>query len=201
MHLWRETVQPVDAEERVALLERAMAVVRRFSPHYDDVLGEVSARINASGSVGKGDVAMLAFWKRIRTDRWAESFLGLPEASVREVTAPAVMAAREPDVISAASAARELLRGLPGFKTGSAMSSAVLTAIRPDGLAVYDTNASDGLKVVELDLARDEAHHYAEYMRRIEQCRGEARTVRGHKWSAHEVDLVLYVLGKMPSIR
>jgi hypothetical protein len=43
-------------------------------------------------------------------------------------------------------------------------------------------------------------HHYAEYMRRIEQYRAEARAVRDHRWSAHGVDLALYVLGKMPSI-
>jgi hypothetical protein len=140
----------VDAEQRVALLEKAMAMVRQLSPHYDDVLHEVSGRIDASGSVGKSDVATLAFWKRIRTDSWAESFLSLSEARVREVTAPAVEAAREPDVIAAASKARELLRSLPGFKTGSPMSSAVLTAIRPDGLAVYDRHANKGLKHVEL---------------------------------------------------
>jgi hypothetical protein len=42
--------------------------------------------------------------------------------------------------------------------------------------------------------------HYAEYMHRIKQCRADARAIRGHRWSAHEVDLALYVLGKMPSI-
>lgn len=46
-------------------------------PHYDDVLREVSSRLGASGSVGKGDIATLAFWKRIRTDAWAESLLSL----------------------------------------------------------------------------------------------------------------------------
>ena len=103
-------------------------------------------------------------------------------------------------MIAVASKARKLLRGLPGFRTGSAMSSAVLTAIKPDGLAVYDRHANNGLKRVELDLADDEPDHYAAYMRRIERCRAEARAVRGHRWSAHDVDLALYVLGKMPSI-
>jgi hypothetical protein len=190
----------MEVEQRVALLEKAMAVVNQFSPHYDDVLREVSDRIDASGSVGKSEIATLAFWKRIPTDSWAESFLSLSEAKVREVTAAVVEAAREPDVVVAASKARVLLRGLPGFRMGSAMSSAVLTAIRPDGLAVYDRNANRGLKRVELDLADDEPDHYAAYMRRIEQCRAEARAVRGHEWSAHQVDLALYVLGKMPSI-
>ena len=190
----------MEAEQRVALLEKAMAVVRHLSPHYDDVLREVSDRIEATGSVGKSDIATLAFWKRIRTDRWAESFLSLSEERVREVTTPVVEAAREPDVITAASKSRELLWGPPGFQTGSPMSSAVLTAIRPDGFAVYDSNANEGLKRVELDLADDEPDHYAAYMSRIERCRAEARAVRGHDWSEHQVDLALYVLGKMPSI-
>jgi hypothetical protein len=89
-----------------------------------------------------------------------------------------------------------LLRDLPGFRKGSAMASAVLTAIRPDGLAVYDTNANEGLKLVGLDLALNADPHYSEFLRRIEQCRKEARALRGHRWSAHEVDLALYKLGK-----
>jgi hypothetical protein len=103
-------------------------------------------------------------------------------------------------LIAAASKAREFLRELPGFTRGSAMSSAILTAIRPSSLAVYDRNANKGLTRIGLDLAANEPDHYAEYMRRIEQCRAEARAVRNHRWSAHEVDLALYVLGKMPSI-
>lgn len=186
----------MDVEQRVAVVEKAMTQVGQLSPHYDDVLHEVCARIDASGSVGKSDIAVLAFWKRIRTDSWSESFLSCSEARVREVTASAVVAAREPDLIAAASNARERLRGLPGFKRGSAMSSAVLTAIRPGGFAVYDRNANKGLKRIGLDLAVNEPDHYAEYMRRIEQCRAQAKAVRNLQWSAHEVDLALYVLGK-----
>jgi hypothetical protein len=74
------------------------------------------------------------------------------------------------------------------------VSSAVLTAIRPSNLAVYDRNANKGLKDIDLDLAVDEPNHYAEYIR------SEARSPRGHQWSAHEVDLALHMLGKMPSI-
>ena len=80
------------------------------------------------------------------------------------------------------------------------MASAVLIPIRPAaGLAVYDSNANKGLKVVKLDLADDEPQYYSEYIRRIEQCRAEAKAVRCHQWSAHEIDLALYVLGKAQS--
>jgi hypothetical protein len=186
----------MDAEQRIAILERAMAKVRRLSPHYDDVLRDVSARISANCSVGKGDIAMLAFWKRIPTKSWAEDFLSLPELEVRDVTSHVVVAARERDLIVGASKARELLRKLPGFVTGSAMSSAVLTAIRPTDLAIYDRHANQGLKWVELSLAGNQPEHYAEYMRRVEQCRSEAKALKGYRWSGHEVDLALYLLGK-----
>jgi hypothetical protein len=33
-------------------------------------------------------------------------------------------------------------------------------------------------------------------MRRVGQCRFEARTLKGYRWSGHEVDLALYLLGK-----
>src|ERR1700683_1918684 len=121
----------MNAELRIALLERAMSKVRQLSSHYDDVLRDVSSGISASGSVGKSDIATLAFWKRIPTGSWAEDFLSLPELEVRDVTITVVVAAGGKDLIAAASKARELLRKLPGFRTGSPMSSAVLTAIRP----------------------------------------------------------------------
>jgi hypothetical protein len=190
----------MDAEQRVSLLERGMALASEISPHYDDVLREASSRIGASGSVGKGDIAMLAFWKRIPTGSWDVRLLSTSEERVREVTAPAVAAlttdAKVPDLIAAAQRARELLRDLPGLGTGSPMASAVLTAIRPGDLAVYDANANEGLKLVGLDLALNADPHYSEFLRRIEQCRKEARAIRGHRWSAHEVDLALYKLGK-----
>lgn len=186
----------MDIEQRVALLEKAMAKVCRLSPHYDDVLHDVSARIATNGSVGKGDIAALAFWKRIPIGSWAETFLCWPEPKVRDVTSQVVVAASNLDLIVGASQARELLRALPGFATGSAMSSAVLTAIRPTELAVYDRHANQGLKCIELPLAEDGPNHYAEYMRQVGQCRSEARTLRNHQWSGHKVDLALYVLGK-----
>ena len=112
------------------------------------------------------------------------------------MTIHVVVAAGGQDLIAAASKARELLRKLPGFRTGSPMSSAVLTAIRPTDLAVYDRYVNQGLKCIELDLASNQPNHYAEYMRRVGQCRSEARTLRDYRWSGHEVDLALYMLGK-----
>jgi hypothetical protein len=79
------------------------------------------------------------------------------------------------------------------------MSSAVLTAIRPSDMAVYDRYANQGLKCIELDLASNQSDHYAEYMRRIGQCRSDARALRDHRWSGHDIDLALYLPGKSGS--
>jgi hypothetical protein len=139
----------MDVEQRVALLEKAMEQVRQLSPHYDDVLREVCVRIDTSGSVGKGDIGTLAFWKRIRTDSWSESFLSWSEARVREVTAAAVVAAREPGLIAAASNARELLRnsqasrGVQRCRRQSSPRSGLAVLLFTTETRTKDSNVSD----------------------------------------------------------
>lgn len=187
-------VHPAERAERLAqCLAEARATI---SPHYDDVFRETQRRISAAGSAGKADVAMLSFWKRLRADtRWVPRLLGLPEAEVRAATGRAVAAARDGDVSEAAGIARDHLRPLPGFRQGTALASALLTAASPDRLAVYDKRAHRGLQKVELELPNASPHFYARYMSLIEQCRAEAAN-EGHQWSAREVDLALWVLGE-----
>ena len=184
-------------KERVAHLEQGLTEAREtISPHYDDVFREVQLRINAAGSAGKADIAMLSFWKRLRTDTpWVTMLLQLPDAEVREVTGRAVTAARRGDASKAAGDAREILRGLPGFGRGTALASALLTAAAPDRLAVYDRRARRGLQKVELELTDDAPLFYARYMLLIEQCRAEGAEV-GNRWSAHDMDLALWILGR-----
>jgi hypothetical protein len=183
-------------EERVTLLEQGLAEARRtISPHYDDVFREVQQRLSATDGAGKADIAMLSFWKRLRADtRWVPRLLRLPDFEVREVTGPAVVAARKGDPINAGDA-REMLRSLPGFGQGTALASALLTAASPTRLAVYDKRARKGLQRVELELAdKPPRFFYTRYMLLIEQCRAEAAD-EGHQWSARDVDLALYILG------
>jgi len=184
-------------KERAARLASGLAAAKAtISPHYDEILEEVAQRIEAASSVGKGDIGMLVVWKRLRADtRWVQKLLGLAEERVRELTGPVVTAARGDDVIDAAHQARELLRPLPGFRSGTALASAILTAACPTRLAVYDKRARRGLRDVELELSDDVPRFYAAYMTLIEQCRSEALQ-EGHRWSAHDVDLALYMLGK-----
>lgn len=189
----------MNPEQRLTALAKGLELARReISPNYDDILHEVTAQIDEHGSLGKGDIAALAFWKRVRADtKWVPRLLGMTDSDVRHHTAKAVAAARNPDsdVIDAARQSRAPLRELPGFRTGSALASAVLVASRPDTFAVYDRNANTGLSIVGLDLPGNASDHYAQYMIRIEQCRAEG-AVAGQHWSARDVDLALYKLGQ-----
>ena len=139
---------------------------------------------------------MLSFWKRLRADtRWVPLVFGLPEVELHAAMGRAVASARDGDVSEAAGIARDHLRPLPGFRQGTALASALLTAASPDRLAVYDKRAHLGLQKVELELPNASPHFYARYMSLIEQCRAEAAN-EGHQWSAREVDLALWVLGE-----
>lgn len=188
---------------RFALLVQAIAATRSLSspdyisPNYDDVLREAAAHIDATGSVGKGDVAMLVFWKRIRVNKsWAVPLLSKAEAEVRELTGRAVAAARRSDidVVEAAAKGRAALQVLPGFGHGPALASAILCAARPGDFAVYDRRARKGLLAVDLPLPGNPPD-YGRYTELVEQCRSEARGF-GQNWSGHEVDLALYTLGR-----
>jgi hypothetical protein len=183
--------------DRVSRLQQGFVKAQEaISPYYDEVFVEVQQRISEAGSVGKAEIAMLAFWKRLRADTaWVMTLLGKADFDVREVTGPAVVAARAGDVVEAAGRAREMLRPLPGFARGTALASAVLTAAAPSRLAVFDKNARRGLQDVALELADDASPFYANYMALIEQCRAEAADA-GLQWSARDIDLALYMLGK-----
>lgn len=99
---------------------------------------------------------------------------------MRAATGRAVAAARDGDVCEAAGIAREHLRPLPGFRRGTALASALLTAASPDRLAVHDKRAHLGLQEIGLELPDVSPRFYARYMSLIEQCRAEA-AVEGHQ--------------------
>jgi len=180
------------AKERVAALEQGLVEAREtISPHYDEVFRDVQQRISAAGSAGKTDIAMLSFWRRLRADTpWATKLLERPDIEVRKVTGRAFVADRRGEIIEAAGDAREMLRELPGFGRGTALTSALLTAAAPTRLAVFDKRARSGLRTVELELTDYAPRFYATYMMLIEQCRADGADA-GNRWSARDVDLAL----------
>lgn len=63
--------------------------------------------------------------------------MALADAAVRRTTATATTAARDTSLSrsAAAQAGRAVLAHLPGFRTGDALASAILTAAAPDRMA------------------------------------------------------------------
>ncbi|NED58704.1 hypothetical protein G3I24_48445 [Micromonospora aurantiaca] len=163
---------------------------------YDEPLREVIERVERTGSLGKADIGALYLWKRIPQGKWGLKLLTMPDAQVRDITAAAVQAARDEKLPTpeAAAAARKALSPLPGMRTGDALPSALILAIAPTRMAVYDKRARKGLAEVCLPLS-DGPGRYRRYMELIEQCRGELAEQGAGIQTAREVDLALYWLG------
>ena len=173
---------------------------RHVSPAYDEVLDEVTGRIAVVGSIGKADIGALLMWKRLRADTpWARELSDMRDADVRAVTAPAVAVVRDVDVpvVDAARAGRGLLGPLPGFRFGDALASAVLVAAAPHRMAVYDRRAHSGLVSLGYDLSSAPGR-YGRYMRIVEELR-EIGLEHDSQWTARDVDLALYQLGRRGS--
>lgn len=185
-------------QERVQRLLAASGVsAGRISPAYDEVIEQVSARAAETGSLGKLDIGALTAWKRLRADtRWMAGLMATPDDEVRLHTGRAVSAARDESrsIPEAAKAAITALTPLPGLAGGGALASAVCFAAAPQRLAVYDKRAHRGLHQLDLQLD-DRPGRYARYMLLLEQCREELAG-QGQTWSARQVDLALYWLGR-----
>ncbi len=176
----------------------SLAAYRQHVSHaYDEVLDEVAGRIAVVGSIGKADIGALLMWKRLRADtRWARELSDMHDADVRAVTAPAVAVVRDADVrvVDAACAGRGLLSPLPGFRFGDALASAILVAAAPHRMAVYDRHAHSGLTSLGYDLS-SERGRYGRYMGIVEELR-EIGLEHDSEWTARDVDLALYQLGR-----
>lgn len=76
---------------------------------------------------------------------------------------------------SAAQASRAALASLPGFRTGDALASAVLTAAAPDRMAVYDRRAHNGLRTLGIPLSHAPGR-YSRYIEAIDQLQTPSAT-------------------------
>ncbi|MFE9751611.1 hypothetical protein ACFYOT_42460 [Saccharothrix saharensis] len=193
-----DVLSPLESEAVWPRLIESLATYRRHvSPAYDEVLDEVTGRIAVGGSIGKADIGALLMWKRLRADtQWARELSDMRDADVRTVTAPAVAVVRDIDVpvVDAARAGRRLLSPLPGFRFGDALASAILVAAAPHRMAVYDRHAHSGLTSLGYDLS-SEPGRYGRYMGIVEELR-EIGLEQGSEWTARDVDLALYQLGR-----
>jgi hypothetical protein len=190
----------VDASLRCKTILTSLTDYRSgVSEFYDEILHEVAAQVELTGSLGKIQLGALFMWKRMQRGSWARKLLSLPDSDVRLVTARAVDAVRNESisVAAAAKAGRSALSVLPGMRNGDAFASAVLVAAAPRRMAVYDWRARNGLGRVGLVLTNGRGR-YGRYMQLIEQIRQELLVHSGGtNLCAREVDLALYWLAKL----
>ncbi|WP_405552063.1 TniB family NTP-binding protein [Streptomyces canus] len=119
-----------------------------ISPHYDEVFHDVAQRTQHASSLGKTDIAALPVWKRLSAQtRWVSALMSLPDTQVRAVTERAVIAVHDTALTrgQAARTGRSIMAELPGFRTGDALASAILTAAAPTRMAVYDRRIQHAL--------------------------------------------------------
>lgn len=165
------------------------------SPYYDETLQHVAQRACENGNIGKADIGALLMWKRLRADTpWAAELMALADADVRHATAAATTAARDTTLSrsTSAHAGRAALASLPGFRTGDALASAVLTAAAPDRMAIYDRRAHSGLRTLGITLSHAPGR-YSRYIEAIDQLLTNAPTpIRN--WTARDIDTALYWL-------
>lgn len=187
----------MNPEERALVLQRSLSEHRKqgFS-FYDEVVAHVSQRAKVDRSLGKADIGALVVWKRLNAStRWADELMKTSDQEVREATAMASELALDQalDTETAASRSRSALTPLPGFKAGDALASAVLYALAPARMAVYDRRAQSGLERLGLVLTARPGR-YGRYMALVEQMILETSTI-GAEMSSREIDLALFTLG------
>jgi hypothetical protein len=120
--------------------------------------------------------------------------MSLPDTHVRAVTERAVTAVRDTTLTrsEAARTGRGIIAELPGFRTGDALASAVLTAAAPTRMAVYDRRVQHALDTLTLAPGR-----YGRYLQLLDDPlhHGAAPT---DGWSARDLDTALYWTGASP---
>lgn len=166
------------------------------SVHYDEVLDAVASLAQREESIGKAQIGGLVLWKRLNAStRWARDLMSTPEEGVLAATGEAFQGANAQDlsVEEAARTARRALMPLPGFKSGDALASAVIVALAPARMAVYDRRAHAALTALGIRLG-DSPGRYARYMALVEQLRQDCASA-GEYFSAREIDLALFTLG------
>ncbi|MFE4801614.1 hypothetical protein ACFRFL_43320 [Streptomyces sp. NPDC056708] len=116
----------------------------------------------------------------------------------RSVTERAVTAVHDTALTrsQAARTGRGIIAELPGFHTGDALASAVLTAAAPQRMAVYDRHVQHVLDAFGLPLTRAPGR-YGRYMQLLDDLlRHGAAQADG--WTARDVDSALYWTGANP---
>lgn len=203
----KTTAETPDTDEFAALCRQAWdtliparaGYLADVSPHYDEVLHDVAQRTEHTGSLGKTDIAALVVWKRLSTHtRWVTDLMSLPDTHVRAVTERAVTAVRDTTLTrsEAARTGRGIIAELPGFRTGDALASAVLTAAAPQRMAVYDRRVQHAIDALSLTLTPAPGR-YGRYLQLLDELLHHG-PAHADDWTARDIDTALYWTGGNP---
>ncbi|MET7765739.1 hypothetical protein ABZS71_28355 [Streptomyces sp. NPDC005393] len=160
------------------------------------MIREVAERAKATGCLGKTDIGALVVWKRLSAQTpWVSKLMSLPDMDVRCITARAVQAARDTGVsrAEAAQAGRGIVWELPGFRTGDAPASAVLTAAAPQRMTVYDRRVQQALQTLGFTLSRAPGR-YGRYMNLLDTLLSQGGQ-QADGCTARDLETALYWIG------
>lgn len=169
------------------VVEQRLEGMRRYGPHYDEVFWEVHTRIRERGDAGKLDLAALICWKRSGQGHWVSDLMELPDALVRE-RSRAGFATHLTD-----QQRLDALAALPGFRTKSAIATAVLACNDPDEFGVLDRRALKGLERIERPIMRGRGETLR-YLNRLRELRNLTRSFRSNV-TTRNIDQGLWFIG------
>lgn len=166
---------------------------------YDEVLRDVSARVADQGSIGKADIGAMVVWKRsTATAPWSRRLMNTQDSEVRAVTARAYEIANDTSksIPEAGDEARQLLTCVPGLGGGGAIASAVLLAMSPTRMAVWDRWANTSLTAIGRE-PQGPRQHYRNYLEIVvDLVDAMQESIDSHTVIPREVDLALFHAGQ-----
>ena len=160
----------------------------RYDQTYDQSFWEVHARFNAHGAATKADLSALVFWKHIQNAPWMVKLLSTSDTEVRAATANAFLPGLNDNQ------RLDALAVLPGFKSRSAISTVVLTALDPTVFGVYDRLARSVWSVVANPVCACTLDQMPEYFEHLRVAAQELSS-GGEVWTPRMVDMALFKLG------
>ena len=174
----------MDDDEVVGRLLKAMG---QYGPYYDEVFWQINAHICEQGEAGKLELAALICWKRSGQGHWVSDLMELPDAEVRE-RSRAALATGLTD-----QQRLDFLAPLPGFRSKSALATAVLACNDPDEFGVLDWRALEGLQRIDRPIKRGRGETLR-YLNRVRELRDLTRGSR-RSVTARNIDQGLWFIG------
>lgn len=142
---------------------------------HDEVLNEVSQRVQQREYLTKADIGALAFWMHADTGSgWVPELHRYPDAYVQEVTSRAFVAVQDGDIPAAGQRGCEILRELSDLapteeaRFSLPLASAILLACAPHRMAIWNSRVEAALDSpetgpgIQSPFGRDD--QYAKYL-------------------------------------